>query len=287
MIAYSAEAEPARAYLLRNYNDIDIFVEDATCGNMYVRLFNRMLEPHGKRITHVFPLHGRQNVLTKCAADQGARPRRRLYLIDGDADLILQIPLAPLNHLYRLNVYCAENLLLSEHALVTIATECDVDTPWHQVALDLSIRPLMERSVRVLLPLFVVYAVVQHFSLTIQTSDYPIQRFLEDHNDPASLCPKRVRSRVIAVVQQICSEASRASYREVRNAVVERLAGTAGDRSAFISGKSYLLPLLHLQLKKIARFQESQERLKVRLAGHCELDIDPGLNPALVAAATA
>ena len=38
MIAYSPEAEAARAYLLQSYNDIDVFVEDVTCQNMYIRL---------------------------------------------------------------------------------------------------------------------------------------------------------------------------------------------------------------------------------------------------------
>jgi Protein of unknown function (DUF4435) len=87
MIAYSREAEPARAYLLKSYNDIDIFVEDASCQNMYVKLFNRILE--GKaRINQVFPLHSRKNVIERCAADQGFRARKRLYIIDADHDLI-------------------------------------------------------------------------------------------------------------------------------------------------------------------------------------------------------
>ena len=48
MIAYSPEAQTARACLLRIYNDIDVFVEDATCQNMYVRLINRILGSRGR-----------------------------------------------------------------------------------------------------------------------------------------------------------------------------------------------------------------------------------------------
>ena len=124
VIAYSADAEQARAYLLRAYNDIDIFVEDTTCQNMYARLLNRMLEPKGKRIGQVFPLHSRENVIEYCRADPNPRGRPRLYIIDADQDLILGRPAPRLKNLYRLKVYCSENLLLSEHAIVTIATEC-------------------------------------------------------------------------------------------------------------------------------------------------------------------
>src|SRR5688572_6787211 len=123
VIAYSPDAEPARAYLLKSYNDLDIYVEDANCQNMYVRLFQRMVGP-SKRINHVFPLDGRRNVLLACAADQAVRARQRLYVIDADQDLILGRRRPQLKHLYRLSVYCSENLLLSESAILNVAAEC-------------------------------------------------------------------------------------------------------------------------------------------------------------------
>jgi hypothetical protein len=122
MVAYSPEAEAARAHLLKNYNDLDIFVEDLTCQNMYVRLINRMFAGRA-RISQVYPLGGRVNVIQRCKADQSAPGRPRLYIIDGDIDLLLGRPAPRLRGLYRLKVYCSENLLLSEHALVTLVTE--------------------------------------------------------------------------------------------------------------------------------------------------------------------
>lgn len=271
MIVYSAEAEPARAYLLRNYNDLDVYVEDAACKNMYVRLVNRALEPHGKRISHVFPLHGRGNLLAGCMADQAVRARRRIYLMDADQDLILGRPAPRLNHFYRLSVYCAENLLLSEHAAVTIATECDTNKPWHQMALDLGFRSLIERSVSMLSPLFVVYAIVYDLGLTIETVDFAIQRLFARPNDPLSLSPRLIRERIKSVIRQIRSQVSSADYRRARSAAIAGLrAGT--DASVFISGKGYLLPLVHIHLRNVAGLRDSQDGLKVRLAMICELD---------------
>ena len=286
MIAYSADAEPARAYLLRGQNDIDIFVEDATCQNMYVRLFNRILSAEDKKIAHVFPLHGRKNVLDECARVQALTGRRRLFLIDGDLDLILGTPTPALNHLYRLQVYCSENLLLSESAAINIATEYQIDSRWHDLAVQLSIRTLMERSVRILFPLFLVYAAATTLGVSIVTTDYPVQRLLEDKTDPFKLSATLVRRRMAEVISAICASSSRGQYRRTRSSIASRLSPDKALHSALISGKRYLLPLLHLQLTKVARMNESQERLKVRLAQYCELDIDPGLTRAVLDALT-
>ena len=271
MIAYSTEAEPGRAYLLRNYNDLDVYVEDAACLNMYVRLINRVLEPHRKRITTVFPLHGRGNLLAGCAADQAPRPRRRIYLMDADQDLILGRPAPQLNHLHRLNVYCVENLLLSEHAIVTIATECDSNKPWHQMAIDLAFRNLIERSLTVLSPLFVIYAIVYELGLTIETVGFSVHRLLETPNNPLSLSPRLIGSRVRGLIRQIRSLVSNAEYRRARTAATAGLrAGT--DPSVFISGKDYLLPLIYLHVRNIAGLRDSPSGFRVRLAQLCELE---------------
>lgn len=281
MIAYSAEAEPARAYLLRAYNDIDIFVEDASCQNMYVRLFSRMLEGQA-RITQVFPLHSRQNVVAKCAADQLERARRRLYVIDADQDLLLGQPSPALHHLYRLSVYCSENLLLSEHAVVTLATEGSTNASWQSLAAALNLRSLLETSTSILLPLFVVYGVVAKLDLPIETVKYSVVRLITDPTDAESLSVSLVNARILSLIRAILGHVSRDEYRLTRDALLGRLNTLQGDPSDYISGKTYLLPLIRLHLHKKASVNDSLSGLKVRLAQHCELSIDAGLQASLL-----
>ena len=285
MIVYSPDAEPARAYLLRAYNDIDIFVEDCACQNMYVRLFNRMLESKGKRISNVFSLHDRRNVIERCRADQGERDRPRLYIIDGDQDRLVARPKPRLKKFYRLQVYCAENLLLSEHAIITIATEASTNTSWANMARALSIRPLLESSVESLLCLFVAYATAFIFNLNIETVGFPVQRLLVKQHDPTFLSQRFIRTRALSILRAGRTQVSRVKYRRTRKLIVSRLnSSVARDRSDYISGKTYLLPLIQLQVKRVAGLQGSADSLKVRLAQHCELSIDPGLQRAILRA---
>ena len=281
MIAYSVKAEPARAYLLRAYNDLDIFVEDASCQNMYIRLFSRMLDGHA-RITQVFPLHSRQNVMLQCASDQNQRNRRRLYVVDADQDLLLGRPISSLRHLYRLSVYCSENLLLSEHAVITLATEGSTNASWQSLATAIDLRTLLENSTRILIPLFVVYGVIAKLDLPIETIKYAVVRLLTDPKDAESLSANLVNARILSLIRAILSHVSRDEYRLTRDDLLNQLNTLQCDPSDHISGKTYLLPLIRLHLHNKASINDSLNGLKVRLAQHCELSIDPGLQPALL-----
>ena len=52
MIADSRRAIVVLAYLFRPYNDIDVYVEDETCRNMYVLLINRILEGRARVVQY-------------------------------------------------------------------------------------------------------------------------------------------------------------------------------------------------------------------------------------------
>ncbi len=280
MIIYSAEAESARAYLLKNYNDIDIFVEDATCQNMYIRLFNQMLGSKGK-INQVFPLHGRPNVIARCAADQGSRDRRRLYVIDADHDLLLGISSPRLRYLYRLKSYCSENLLLSEYAALMLAMESRSNASWVDLQTELDLQKLLSTSSQQLLPLFVTYAIVNKLDLSITTVDFSVLRLLNDKRDPCTLSDHLIRTRVISVLRKIRAVTTYRQCRAVLDSILRRLRHPTAPVNAYVSGKDCLLPLVHLQLQKVAKFHDSFEGLKVRLAMHCELSADPGLRRAI------
>jgi hypothetical protein len=142
MLAYSPDSEPSRAFLLRAYNDLEIYVEDVASQNMYVRLFNRMLDGLGT-ISNVFPLHDRSRVIAACQADRGGSLPKRLYVIDGDFDLLLGNSPPVLGRLYRLSVYCSENLLLSERAVLEIGAECATSTTRANLVLALGLRDFL------------------------------------------------------------------------------------------------------------------------------------------------
>jgi hypothetical protein len=150
------------------------------------------------------------------------------------------------------------------------------------MALKLSLRSLFDDAVETLLPLFVEYAVAKELGAAIETVGFPVQRLLKDPSDPSSLSKQLVRTRAAKIARELRASVPDPEYRTIRNAVVRRIARSKRDHSVYISGKTYLLPLAYLKLKKVAGMNESVDRVKVRLAQHCELSIDRGLKQAVL-----
>jgi hypothetical protein len=152
------------------------------------------------------------------------------------------------------------------------------------MAVALAIQPLLTRSIRVLIPLFVLYGVFEELGLGIETTKYPVHRLLDNVSDPSSLSERLVRIRILAMVRQARERVSARRYRAVRDSILRRLANSKRHHSVYISGKTYLLPLAYLQLKRVANLNESVDRVKVRLAQHCEVTIARGLQRAILRA---
>lgn len=285
MTAYTGAAQVARAYLNRRFNDFDVFVEDDRTQNMYVRLINRMLDG-AARITSVYPLGGRGPLLTQCTADQAPGGRKRIYLMDGDLDLLRAVPAPALNRLCRLSVYCSENLLLSEGALLELAIEAADSEAIDDLRARLSIRAQIDKAAEVLMPLFVVYAVAQHLGVAgIETVGYPVVRLCRNPSDAQTLCPLLIRRRMRDVIKATVANSSKPAYQAAKATVEASLSAWAAPKSHLISGKSYLLPLAFALLRRETGLRDSFTSFCVRLALHSEVRIDPNLVAALKAAA--
>lgn len=274
MIQYTRDAQLARAHLLRLYNDLLVFVEDTTCQNMHVRIISRILGSAGK-LTHVFPLHGRKNVVDAAIGDDG-KDLRRVYLIDGDLDQLSQRSLPPCDRLHRVSAYSIENLLLTEPALIEIATECAVDDTHDALAAQIDFPTNKNTIVRCLLALFEHYAIVARLDLSIETISYSVIRLTKIDQTSVQLSPDAIVARLRYVRRQIVAAVGWAVFKQELRKVKE-LSASLADQSSVISGKDYLLPLAHAYLRVTMNLRDSLNGLRVRLARH----FDPALAPDL------
>lgn len=278
--SYSAEAEVSKAYLLREYNDIDIFIEDQDGQAMYLRIL-RHIVGSTVRIDNVYPLGSRSTVLAKCAQDQANRQRRRLYIIDGDFDCLLGNPAPSLRHLYRLSVYCIENLLLTEKGLLEIAQECEPKLTPKEVQQALDINKMLDHWVESLIPLFIVYAVSTQLGLGVETTGYTVLRLLDVEKEPEVVFSATlIGRRKSKLLREIVRSGRRDSAKKIF-ADLNRALSACTDQSGFISGKAYLLPLVWKYLSVRVQLKETHSRLKVRLAAHYNPERELGLRDVL------
>ncbi len=282
MIDYSPKAQYARALLLRKYNDILVFVEDPSLQFMYVRIVNILLGGAGK-VEHVFGLGGRAAVVEACLRNPFVGAKPSAYLIDGDLDLLTGGGVPPSPRLHRLDAYSVENLLMSESAVGEIAAESAGSRSKQEVTAELKFDALAVEVTKLLLPLFVVYAVVARLNLSIETVKYAVVRLCASATDARSLSRTLIRRRIREVRRAIVALAGHSTYR----ATWRTTAGNARSLSAplrAISGKSYLLPLLSLLLSKEYKCRDSAVSLRSRLAMHIDRNKEQALSDFLVRA---
>lgn len=281
---YHDKARRAIAWLFQSYNDIDIYVEDTAGHNLWDILVGRMLEGRAK-VKKVFQLGGKDKVLKACAEDQDTSSRRRLYIIDGDYDIALNAPMPDLQHLYRLEVYNVESLLFTENAAVEVAVEQLANSPRATVVATVDFAGLAAAIVPLLSELFASYAAAHATDKTCQTVGYKVERLCVDSGGDVLPTEAKISARVEEVRRAMQGAGVGEQYEARLVAVQSIMQGTLSHKARFVCGKTHLMPLLMHRLRRRATFAGSAEELKVRLARHTSLDVDPGLTRAVRMAA--
>lgn len=98
--------------LYRQFNDIDVYVEDTGKERLYYQLFKGLLP--GIRLAKIFPLNGKENVIA--SAQSNNANKKKVYLVDLDFDEILGRKQSIRNLIY-LKRYSIENYFVDEDAI--------------------------------------------------------------------------------------------------------------------------------------------------------------------------
>ena len=251
--------------------------------NVYEILLQRMLDGHAK-VSRIFQVGNKSQVIDACAADL-PDARRRLYLIDGDLDLLLGIPAPDLPRLYSLRVYSSENLLFCATAVNEVAYRSLTNQDHGTAETIVGFLAFQETLVRVLKPLFVTYAAVYKLNSTIPTVSYNVMQLTVMNGKEIELDESKVRARIALLEAELLKTTKQEILDGTKQAVEGVIDGIDSHTIKYIAGKTYLLPLLLHCLRRKASLGGSIEQLKVQLAMFTDLDIDPGLQDAVLNAA--
>ena len=246
-VVLSPKSAQALALLKSIYNDMDIFVEGSTSVNTWTKLL-RLYLPDDIRLDSVNLLGRRADVVQACRSDQEVGGRKRLYIIDGDLDLLLGVPKPRLKHLYRLRSYCFENYLLDEEALVAAVTTKNPNIPEPTVILQFDMNGWFRRNSHALTGLFVCYAVTFELARDTKTVDFKVHHLLDTRSEDSDFCMRKVNRRILALYKEVRTRCSKAKVRESYKRVSQNADALGIER--FVSGKNYILPVFHKMIKQ-------------------------------------
>lgn len=288
-IRYPVKALNAFVYLFRRYNDIDIFVEDTTNRKMYEVLLQRMLGSRAK-LRRIFQLPGCDSVVEKCREKQTDSDRHFLCIIDGDFNSFLGNECYPeLNNFYQLKVYCVENLLFSEKSLLEIASECLTNCSHSEVKTKLGFDAFLKDITEKLTPLIIIYYTTHILDNTITTTGLHVDYFYKEiqtgRKKEIQLDTDKITRKIQEIKESLRRNFTQDKIEEQIHEIQSVFPTDGKDVVKFICGRKYIIPLAYHHLHRKVRYKGDEDQLKVRMARHCELNIDPDLERALIKAA--
>ena len=133
----------------------------------------------------------------------------------------------------------------------------------------------------VLVPLFIAYGAAHAVARELETVGFHVAQMCTQEADGPVLSTSKVEERVAEVERRVSELGVAVEYERVRARIAASVPEEPRSALRVVSGKNYLLPLLNFHLRRTVGFRGSIEELKVRLARHAFVGIDPDLSDAV------
>lgn len=276
MIRYSHKAMTSYGSLMEPYNDIDVYVEDSTYIGVYEKLINRILDGRAK-VTRVIPLGPRSKVLEAAKNDKNPKNRKKLYIVDGDLDLIAYKRNKSITNVHYLSVYCFENLVWERDALNKFISLALPGKSELEASRIFNLDELEER-INDLLVYFIILAVAyrlklrgKEFSLnppSVSTDTSGVYKYP---------CSSKIRSRALELSKIIRTIKGRTAYKKNLFAVLNNISYKNLSTERIVSGKSFLMWYLGNISSSSGSVLANNRAIVSYLAEHCSLQHDDAL----------
>lgn len=163
MLEFGYKALKALPKFFSYRNDIDIYTEDKVADKEFYRtLFKRVLGNEIK-INDVTPLGCKTNVLNDFDNQDKTDRRRKLYIVDGDLELILDTNRKTTGNLIVLDSYCIENYLIDETGGIELVYFSNGSESRDNLKNKLNFSKWLEYNAPCLIDLFLNFAILRKY----------------------------------------------------------------------------------------------------------------------------
>lgn len=264
-------AKSASSLFYEEFNDVDIYIEDTAEGyrKIFKELLNKALGAKFK-IEQVFPLGNKEQVIEECRKNQTSDGRKKVYIVDGDFHILNNSPIPNLNGLYVLPRYCIENYLFCENAICQTADEEECEMEIDQIRATIDFNSWITDNEKLLLDLFIVYAICFKYIPQEQTVGYKVSKLCNSNSGIVNSA--KVQARKNELTAKFINLFGEGRLNKEIEIIKDRIKEKDKKLLRFVSGKDYLLPLLITRLQSFIRFPSNSIALRLRLAKKANAD---------------
>ena len=271
MLKYSLKTRRLYSRFFRYRNNIDIYTEDEEKDKeFYKLLFSRLLDGTGMKINDITPLGCKQNVIDRCK-EEPKTERKKIFIVDGDIDLILNSNEDRIENLFVLNAYCIENFLIDEKSATELLYMNIGTSSKENIKKTLNFKKWLEYNSEALIDLFLHFSIKKEIGQTFLL--YNANRFTKTNKKETILDIDAIGRYTDTIKNEVLQEITKEKYNKILEERKKKWAISNETLLTIVSGKDYLLPLLQFRVQKFKTLKGlfSQEAIKLILAEHCDL----------------
>lgn len=277
LLKFALHLKKISSVFFKYRNDITIYTEDTiTDKEFYITLLKRLMNDD-VIINDIIQLGCKNTVINSCNSDNIRTGK--IYIVDGDLDLIVGETPSRISNLFILDSYCIENYLIDEASSVRLLYYNDVGNE-DKIRRILSFDNWLSYNVQILIDLFLHLALSKKLDLGPELKN--AHSFLKSYNNQTILDSVKVQIRIDELKNDIISKynsdgvsSPENEYEKNINELKNKWHYNTVNYLKIVSGKDYLLPLLQFRLQHVIAKSKSLfpiKSIKIFLAGHCDLD---------------
>lgn len=258
MLKYSDNASALSSVFFRYRNDIDIYTEDENKDKeFYKKLFYRLLGVNLK-VNDITPLGSKKNVITKCKEGFGG-DRKKIFIVDGDI-MLLNDTNEVHDSLFVLEKYCIENYLIDKNAVCEyVYSRCGI-YPLGEIESKVDFDNWISEYREPLIDLFTHFA-IKNLCKDVDNPEckngnfelFNASKYHQKHQKQKNLkfSPEIVQSDILQLKKEIIDIKGEEFYNEKLEEFGQKLEYNNDTFLTYISGKSYLIPILQFKTSEI------------------------------------
>jgi hypothetical protein len=279
MKRFSYESLKAIPRFFAYRNEIDVYTEDKCSDKEFYRaLFERLTE--GKvKINDITPLGCKASVLKAYDEQDNKSERKKLFIVDGDLDLIIGTNRKPERNLVVLDSYCIENYIIDEAAGIEIIYYSDGISDKDNISKRLNFKKWIGYNQIDLINLFINLAILRMYgggpklrSASSFLSSDKKQIILD--KSAIQIYSDGVKNEIIDLLKNEGYGSPEKLYEVEFNKLIEMWGYSNETLLKIVSGKDYLVHLfqhrINFNIGK-SKMMFPKQSFKLFLANHCEL----------------
>lgn len=272
MLRYKSFIIPTISLFYESKNDVDVFIEDSNDEEFYKSLLFRLTD--GKRIKKIISCKCKTELIKACESDQIDRNRKRIYITDGDLDLIFDNNRKDLNHLHILDKYCIENFLLDEDGILEVL-HSNIVLDKETIKKQLTYVNYLKTISHPLVELFFHYSITHYYQFGTKTVSNSVGSFCKQFKAINILDNEKVEKKIRDLRLEIIDKIGDDLYNETIYQLRQKWPSNLDTLITIVSAKDYILPLLTFRFKKLKgkeTYNLKWESMRISLAKNCNLD---------------